>query len=129
MPRRKNDDDIPMIAGLIRLGVRESDIPKMRQVSRKLHRWHEMECDGRVSVADDGRVEWYNVNTGQLISRGGSGRTSWETVALKKLGRVMASYPELAAYVQGIPAGRVSTCTGVESSAAVISIVATPRSA
>lgn len=105
MPRRKNDDATPMIVGLTRLGVESSDIPKLRQVSRRLHTWHEMECNGEVYVADDGTVTRYNVRTGEALPDGDRRPRNWGREACVKLDSIMSRYPELAAYVQGDPRG------------------------
>lgn len=76
----------------------------LRLISMQLHRWHELECgvDSRGVERDEktGKCMWYSSRTG----------TRWphrdmETPALKRLAKIMKSYPKLRSYVQGDPRG------------------------
>jgi hypothetical protein len=92
------------IAALGREGVSMDDVIQLRRIAKRLHRWHELECgvEGGGVERDEktGKVTWYNSYTGRR-----SPFRDNETPALKRLGKVMARYPNLRAYVQGDPRG------------------------
>jgi hypothetical protein len=114
-----------MIERLKRYGISETDAYYLRRIAMTLHRWHERECNGEVE-RDEATGETYKTYTWM---REGDRRLrdrcpDYETGALKRLASVMASYPLLAAYVQGDPRGaplyiyereRLPIGTGIDS--------------
>lgn len=103
MPRRGRPKGLLKLAERLgSLGVSADDSAELLSVERALHRWSERECNGDIETDDDGTA-WAVCRFGVGSSRR---RTpNLEARALRKLGRIMASYPGLAAYVQGDPRG------------------------
>jgi hypothetical protein len=85
-------------------GIRYDDASKLRRIALTLHRWHELECgDDHGCIERDettGKAYWLNSNTMRrsLIA-------DREAGALKRLAKIMQSYPEYVAYQQGDPRG------------------------
>lgn len=92
------------IAPLIRAGISEVDALVLRRLSMTLHRWHELECgtDHGCVERDEttGKTYWLSSITGRRLPF-----PDRETGARKRLGKIMARYPTLTAYVQGDPRG------------------------
>ena len=89
---------------LVRAGIAMGDAIALRRISMQLHRWHEKECG-----IDNGCVErdettnktfWHNSITGRKYPV-----RDMETSALKRLGGIMARYPDFKPYVQTDPRG------------------------
>ena len=101
-------DTFAMITRVISLGITEDDAWALRRISMTLRRWHELECgvDGgcieRENDDGTGKPFWVNYN-GRKNYR--SPVADRETGALKRLGKIMARYPQLGHYVQGDPRG------------------------
>ena len=92
------------IEPLKRAGIKETDAFALRRIAMALHRWHELECgvDAGAVERDEvtGKVTLYSQVTGR--------RTPYpdrETSQLKRLAKIMASYPGFEYYVQGDPRG------------------------
>ena len=69
-----------------------------------LRRWYEHECNGaiqREGERGDGLPFWHNTDTGRKICR----VPDRERGALKRLEKIMASYPSIKPYIQGDPRG------------------------
>jgi hypothetical protein len=81
-----------------------TDAIALRRISKRLHRWHELECgieSGGVERDEEtGKVTWYDSRTGNRYPC-----RDMETPALKRLHKIMKRYPALRAYVQGDPRG------------------------
>ena len=99
-----NKQTIVMLKSIQALGISLDDALALRRISMTLHRWHEAECG-----TDYGCIErdeatnkpyWLNSNTMRR-----SPIRDMENGALRRLAKVMARYPELAAYVQSDPRG------------------------
>ena len=92
------------LPSLIRAGIKERDAFALRAIAMILHRWHELECgiDGGCVERDEttGKTYWLNSMNGRRYPT-----PDRETGALKRLGKLMAQYPDLSAYVQGDPRG------------------------
>ena len=110
---------------LIDLGVSYRDAQALRRIAMTLHRWHELECgdgnqhgswcitrgkksNGAFHYDDDGRP--YLEHHHYLHGRGNDYVTysplpDRETGARKRLGKIMAKYTALQAYVQTDPRG------------------------
>jgi hypothetical protein len=89
---------------VIAAGVSHDDAKALRRISMTLKRWSEHECNGAIQrdgSAGDGVPYWYNTNTARRLYRA----PDRERGALKRLVRIMASYPNLTHYVQGDPRG------------------------
>ena len=89
---------------LTAIGISYSDAIELRKVAMQLHSWHEQECGN-----DHGCIE-RDETTGKPYWR--SSRSDHRHViadrekgAQKRLGKIMARYPNLTAYVQGDPRG------------------------
>lgn len=97
--------DHKMIDRLVSAGISFEDAHQLRRIAMTLHRWHELECGVENGGLDQdeatGKWWWYNSNIGK--------RThivpDREKGAQKRLGTIMARYPDLQAYVQGDPRG------------------------
>lgn len=89
---------------IILIGISINDAIALQRISRTLHIWHEHECNGfiqRDGDAGDGVPYWYSQGFSRKLYRA----QDRERGALKRLGKIMARYPELRAYVQGDPRG------------------------
>lgn len=110
------------VATLQTLGISYEDSVQLRRISMTLHRWHEMECgDGNDYASwtiargkkDKGGAFEYDDNGKPYLERHihteNTARYSpiadRETGARKRLGAIMARYPQLTAYVQTDPRG------------------------
>lgn len=102
---------------LARLGMTDSDAMALRRVAMTLHRWFELECgDGNehgswaIERDDNGDGPPFLVHHHYQHGRGKdyTSRTriaDREKGARKRLGKVLARYPGLVAYIQGDPRG------------------------
>lgn len=85
-------------------GIRGDDALALRRISMTLHRWHEMECGSDYGCVErdevTGKTYSVNAHTGKRFPT-----PDRETGALRRLGKIMAKYPALSAYVQGDPRG------------------------
>lgn len=89
---------------IISCGILWDDAVALRRISMTLRRWYEHECNGaiqREGERGDGAPYWYSEMTGRRLSRA----PDRERGALKRLGSIMARYPDLKPYVQGDPRG------------------------
>jgi hypothetical protein len=104
------------IPSLIRAGITYEDARALRRISMTLRRWFEYECgtgEGQVtrSIERDGdEPDSKPYMRVQYPSRDGYVDRRWpipdrETGARKRLAKIMAKYPTLAAYVQPDPRG------------------------
>lgn len=103
------------------LGISWVDACALRRISMTLHRWHELECGIDGACIERG---YYNRPVGggpRAFSHDENGIPYWanhngerthytlmpdrEAGALKRLARIMKSYPDLLPYVQGDPRG------------------------
>lgn len=98
-----NKQTIVMLKSIQALGISLDDALALRRISMTLHRWHEAEfgtdygCIERDEATN--KPYWLNSNMRRYRIR------DMESGAIKRLAKVMARYPELAAYVQGDPLG------------------------
>ena len=92
------------VAPLTRAGVSFEDAAALRRIAMTLHRWHELECgtEGGCIERDETTRKTYWLNS---ISGRRYPVADRETGAHKRLGRIMANYSTLSAYVQGDPRG------------------------
>jgi hypothetical protein len=100
------------IQALITTGFTYLDAVQLRRISMTLHRWHELECgDGNGHIERDeetGKPRYFNDRARYLGAndvRRGYVVADREAGAMKRLGKIMANYPELSFYVQGDPRG------------------------
>lgn len=116
MDRTSNKDIVFQVAALTRLGINPFDISALRRISRTLGRWAELECGdgneyGSWSIERDDetakpyfvRHNYYHGSRPDTVTR--TPITDKERGALKRLSKIMESYPELVAYHQGDPRG------------------------
>jgi hypothetical protein len=92
------------IGQIVSVGVAFEDAKTLRRISMTLRRWYEHECNGAIQrdgERGDGVPFWHNTSTGRKICR----VPDRERSALKRLDKIMASYPELKTFVQGDPRG------------------------
>jgi len=98
---RRNPECIDRLIGA---GIRYADAWSLRRIAMTLHRWHELECglDNGCIERDEttGKTYWLNSMT---MSRYPT--PDRETGAKKRLAKIIARYPGLAAYIQGDPRG------------------------
>ena len=92
------------IAPLIRAGIAHNDARALRRIAMTLHRWHELECGDASGCIDrdekTSKAYWcsaYSMRRSPIADR--------ETGALKRLARIMKTYPVLSFYVQSDPRG------------------------
>jgi hypothetical protein len=90
---------------LSRLGVSYHDQEALRRIEMALSRWGERECNGEVERDETtGKVfATYNREGPGPIKRYPT--ADKEAGALRRLAKIMASYPSLLAYHQGDPRG------------------------
>lgn len=109
------------IARLTQAGISVDDAYTLRRIAMTLHRWHELECGdgndhGSWCLARghkvNGSFEYDDNGKPYLEYHSNSGNTARyslvadrERGAQKRLGKIMARYPGMAAYVQGDPRG------------------------
>lgn len=97
----KTPDCIPPLE---RAGISRSDAFALRRVSMQLHRWHERECGTSYGCVErdeeTGKTYWLDSYTGRRTPT-----RDMETLALKRLGKILAAYPDLKPYIQGDPRG------------------------
>ena len=90
------------IATLMRLGFTETDATALRRISLTLHRWYEHECNGTIQRDEaTGIPYWYSLATYRQIGRA----PDRERGAEKRLGKIMARYPQYSHYLQTDPRG------------------------
>jgi hypothetical protein len=92
------------ISQIVSAGVTLEDAKTIRRISMTLRRWYEHECNGAIQrdgERGDGLPFWHNTDTGRQICRA----PDRERGALKRLEKIMASYPNLKTYIQGDPRG------------------------
>lgn len=96
-------DALPVASPIMFSDVRP-DAESLRRISMTLHRWHEMECNGDVTVSEDGTAyaQYGRGTAGPFLT---SKIPNREAGANKRLKAIMARYPSLTAYVQGDPRG------------------------
>lgn len=97
------------IARLTSIGIDYHDAVALRRIAMTLHSWGEAECG-----TDNGAIERDEVTNKPYWTTEGNAPT-WkrhryatpdrEAGALKRLGKIMASYPTLSSYHQGDPRG------------------------
>jgi len=107
-----NKDTMYMLGTLTRAGITLDDAMSLRRISMTLHRWHELECgDGNGYIERDektGKPIYVNCNARYASANDPRARSvipDREKGAIRRLGIIMARYPELKAYVQGDPRG------------------------
>ena len=103
-----------------RIGIGEHDVQALRRIAMTLrriamtlHRWHELECGDATEWAsfgierDEGTGKPYMVTHPYKANAKVTRRAvpDCEQGALKRLGAIMAKYPDLTPYVQGDPRG------------------------
>jgi len=91
------------ISQIVSAGVALEDAKAIRRISMTLRRWYEHECNGAIQrdgERGDGLPFWHDTN-GRQICR----VPDRERGALKRLEKIMASYPNLKTYIQGDPRG------------------------
>ena len=83
-----------------RLGITDADADALRRIEMTLQRWAERECgDGSGCIERDektGKPFWRSAMSGRATAI-----ADREKGALRRLGLIMARYPELVAYHQG----------------------------
>lgn len=89
---------------LARLGISRQDACKLRRIALTLHRWHESECGNDSSCIERDEqtgipYRLYSANMRRNRIR------DLERGALKRLGALLAHYPDLTPYVQTDPRG------------------------
>jgi hypothetical protein len=93
---------------LIKLGFTYDEADSLLRAANRLHRWHELECgtdQGAVARDDDtGELNWY-VNDGKRSRWVKYEGPDYETLALRRIKKIMAAHPHLGYYVQGDPRG------------------------
>jgi hypothetical protein len=92
------------ISQIVSAGVTLEDAKTIRRISMTLRRWYEHECNGAIQRdgdRGDGLPFWHNTDTGRKICR----VPDRERGALKRLEKIMASYPNLKPYIQSDPRG------------------------
>ena len=94
------------------LGIDYDDAKALRRISMTLRRWYELECGteaGHIERNEQtGKPMFYNARARYLQAndpRAWSIIPDREKGALKRLGNIMAKYPELKPYVQTDPRG------------------------
>jgi hypothetical protein len=97
------------IATLISAGISEEDARALRRISMTLHRWHELECGNERGEAierdEQTKVPYLTFDTGQNGKRGRTRIPDRETSALKRLAKIIKTYPGFSFHVQGDPRG------------------------
>ena len=113
------------VGALCDAGITYEDATALRRISMTLHRWHERECgdgnsygswcitrgrkEGKVFVHDDDGAPFMEHH--HYLHGAGKDTTSYNSIpdnergALKRLDKIMASYPGWISYVQGDPRG------------------------
>ena len=92
------------ISQVCRAGIAADDAWALRRISMTLSRWYEHECNGAIQrdgERGDGSPFWHSTFDGRKLYRA----PDRERGALKRLDKIMSSYPDLKAYVQGDPRG------------------------
>lgn len=98
-----------MLTRLENLGITPDDALALRRIAMTLHRWHELECgvgDTATYLIERDEQERPHMMRSDSMGVHDLGRIpDREAGALRRLIKIMASYPMLAAYVQGDPRG------------------------
>ncbi len=104
MNRREAMEINARMDALMNAGVSSEDADALRRVSMTLHRWHERDCgDGNGCIERDeatGKPFWSSSHVPYRCAI-----PDREAGALKRLGAIMARYPNLRAHIQGDPRG------------------------
>jgi len=94
------------------LGIDYDDAKALRRISMTLRRWYELECGTESGYIErnekTGKPMFYNARSRYLQandSRAWSIIPDREKGALKRLGNIMAKYPDLKHYLQTDPRG------------------------
>lgn len=97
--------NIRVLFELGKLGFSYDDAVALGRIARTLRRWYELECGiehGYIERDDETGVPcWTSAMTGKRTHR----VPDREKGALKRLGKIMASYPEYRTYIQSDPLG------------------------
>lgn len=106
--------------GMARLGIGHDDANKLRRIEMALHRWAELECGdgneyGSWAIERDDETDkpymvrhYYGHGSGTVGNGYRMTRTriaDREAGALRRLGRILAAYPDLVPYHQTDPRG------------------------
>jgi hypothetical protein len=118
MTKRNGYDSV---AALEKTGIAREDAIQLRRISMTLHRWHELECGdgddyaswtitrGRKEkgefIHDEDGAPYIERHVHTENKARYTPTPDKERGALKRLGKIMAKYPTLSAYVQGDPRG------------------------
>lgn len=117
-----NKQTLQMISSLQAIGISADDAFALRRISMTLHRWHELECgDGNDHSSwcitrgkkERGQEFVYDDDGKPFIERHlhSENKARYEPIAdreagaKKRLAKIMAKYPTLAAYIQTDPRG------------------------
>ena len=90
---------------LIKLGFTYDEADSLLRAANRLRRWHELECGvdwGGIYREDDGSLTKYTATDGRHRPYHGP---DYETLALRRIKKIMAAHPHLGYYVQGDPRG------------------------
>lgn len=96
-----------VIQNLARYGITATDAQKLRILANAMHRWDEKQCgdvDGTCIEYDDDGTCWETWET-RVGPRGRRKTVDQSAAHQRRLKRIMARYPELAAYEQTDPRG------------------------
>ena len=89
---------------LIKLGFTYDEADSLLRAANRLHRWHELECgtdQGAIERdGETGELRWYYRHEWALYHG-----PDYETLALRRIKKIMAAHPHLGYYVQGDPRG------------------------
>ena len=88
---------------LIKIGFTYDEADSLLRAANRLHRWHELECgtdQGAISRTETGELLWYD-NYKWDDYHG----PDYETLAMRRIKKIMAAHPHLGYYVQGDPRG------------------------
>lgn len=112
-----NRQTIEMLNRVQRYGIDLDDALALRRISMTLHRWYELECGDSNhycswAIERDEETDkpylvrgYYGAGMGHMPKRTRTPIADREKGALKRLDKIMARYPELAAYLQTDPRG------------------------
>jgi len=99
MNKSERRNMLALFNALSGMGFSDAEIEALRRIEMTLQRWGEQECgDERGAIERDeatGKPYWLNANTGRRFPV-----PDRERGALKRLGKIMADYPDFLAYHQ-----------------------------
>jgi len=104
MSKRKYD----CVDTLRAAGISFDDAQALRRIAMTLSRWYELECGmdhGAIERDDKTGKPFFTYDLGDSGKRGRYPIPDREKGAEKRLGAIMARYPDFRAYVQGDPRG------------------------